>query len=131
MLNIDDFTKRLHHLMDYYSLTASSFADKIGVQRSGISHILSGRNKPSLDFVLKISEEFPQVDLYWLLNGEGNFLKTITDFSSKEVETAKKEEPAQTKKDTPALPDSGQSEGIYKIVIFYSNGSFKEFNPAQ
>ena len=57
--------------MDYYNESASSFAEKIGVQRSSISHILSGRNKPSLDFVLKVLSSFPEVELYWLLNGKG------------------------------------------------------------
>jgi transcriptional regulator with XRE-family HTH domain len=46
------------------------FADKIGVQRSSLSHLLSGRNKPSLDFILKILDVFPDVDLYWMINGK-------------------------------------------------------------
>ncbi|WP_291122976.1 helix-turn-helix domain-containing protein, partial [Flavobacterium sp. UBA6046] len=76
MVNIEDFIKRLEIILDYYSLNASSFADKIGVQRSSLSHLLSGRNKPSLDFILKIIEVFPEVDLYWILNGKGNFPKS-------------------------------------------------------
>lgn len=75
MINTDDFVKRLEVIFDYYSLTASSFADKINVQRSSISHLLSGRNKPSLDFILKVIENFPEVELLWLLNGKGNFPK--------------------------------------------------------
>ncbi len=50
------------------------FASSLGVQRSGISHILSGRNKPSLDFILKILETFPDVNEKWLLKGEGEML---------------------------------------------------------
>lgn len=75
MINTDDFVKRLESIFDYYGLTASSFADKINVQRSSISHLLSGRNKPSLDFILKVIENFPEVELLWLLNGKGNFPK--------------------------------------------------------
>jgi len=75
MVNTEDFIKRLEIILDYYGLNASSFADKIGVQRSSLSHLLSGRNKPSLDFVLKILEVFPDVDLYWILNGKGTFPK--------------------------------------------------------
>ena len=75
MVNTEDFIKRLEYLLDYYSLNASSFADKIRVQRSSISHLLSGRNKPSLDFVMKIADAFPNVNLYWILNGKGSFLK--------------------------------------------------------
>jgi transcriptional regulator with XRE-family HTH domain len=56
--------------LDYYGLNASAFADKIGVQRSSLSHLLSGRNKPSLDFILKILDVFPDVDLYWMINGK-------------------------------------------------------------
>lgn len=73
MVNIDDFIKRLELILEYYSLSASSFADRIGVQRSSLSHLLSGRNKPSLDLILKIVNEFPEVDLYWIINGVGNF----------------------------------------------------------
>src|SRR6218665_3550652 len=76
MINSEDFIKRLEFILDYYSLSASSFADKVGVQRSSLSHLLSGRNKPSLDLILKIVENFPDVDLYWILNGEGNFPKS-------------------------------------------------------
>ncbi len=75
MINTDDFVKRLETIFDYYGLTASSFADKINVQRSSISHLLSGRNKPSLDFILKVMESFPEVELLWLLNGKGVFPK--------------------------------------------------------
>ena len=64
--------------MDHHELSASLFADKIGVQRSSISHILSGRNKPSLDFILKITTEFEDVDLQWLINGVGFFPKKAT-----------------------------------------------------
>lgn len=76
MVNTDEFIKRLELILDYYALNASLFADKIGVQRSSLSHLLSGRNKPSLDFILKIIDVFPEVDLYWILIGKGNFPKS-------------------------------------------------------
>ena len=84
MVNIEDFIKRLEIILDYYSLNASSFADKIGVQRSSLSHLLSGRNKPSLDFILKIVDVFPDVDLYWILIGKGNFPKNTQHSDEKE-----------------------------------------------
>jgi len=83
MVNLDDFIKRLETIFEYYGLSASGFADKIGVQRSSLSHLLSGRNKPSLDFIMKIAEVFPEVDLYWILNGKGNFPKS--DSIEKEI----------------------------------------------
>ena len=73
MVNNQEFTDRLKKIITHYQLTASLFADKVGVQRSSISHILSGRNKPSLDFVMKVLNTYPEVELYWLLNGKGHF----------------------------------------------------------
>ena len=69
--------KRLDKILKHYELSASVFADKINVQRSSLSHLLNGRNRPSLDFILKIDSAFPEVDLYWLLYGKGVFPSKI------------------------------------------------------
>jgi transcriptional regulator with XRE-family HTH domain len=69
MLNIDAFLKRLEQLMENHQLNAAAFAEKIGVQRSSVSHILSRRNKPSLEFILKVQAEFTEADFDWLLLG--------------------------------------------------------------
>jgi len=66
---------RLQQLLDQINLTPSRFAQLIGVQRSAVSHVLSGRNNPSLEFLRKIIENFPEVDSEWLITGEGNILK--------------------------------------------------------
>jgi len=58
MVNSEEFSNRLKEIFDFYELSASSFADKIDVGRASISHILSGRNKPSLDFVMKVVSTF-------------------------------------------------------------------------
>ncbi|WP_303317721.1 helix-turn-helix transcriptional regulator [Flavivirga abyssicola] len=124
MINTGDFVNRLQKIMDYYGESASSFAEKIGVQRSSISHILSGRNKPSLDFILKTLSSFPEVDLYWLLNGKGDFpsksnLKEPKPNPEKETDLFSINEKLPVK--TPNDKD------IERIVIFYSDGSFKNF----
>lgn len=123
MVNSADFIKRLEKLLDYYGISAAVFADKIQVQRSSISHLLSGRNKPSLDFVLKVVKTFPEVNLYWLLNGRGTF--PTTDDSLAPIP------PAKTKEDfQPVDKTSSQEKSIEKIVIFYSDGTFKSFRDA-
>ena len=143
MLNTDDFTKRLTILFDNYGLNASLFADKIGVQRSSISHILSGRNKPSLDFVIKILTVFPEVDASWILSGKGNFLKTeLTVVPKKVADSAPiqplllEEKPAdklaavEAKKHENSVENLAQKtvdSDISKIVIFYKNGTFEHF----
>jgi DNA-binding XRE family transcriptional regulator len=120
MINSGEFTKRLQKVIDYYGETASSFAEKVGVQRSSISHILSGRNKPSLEFVLKMIASFPEVGLYWLLNGKGEFPSVATSANlTTEVppRSVKEKMSSELKKD----------KTIDRIVIFYSDGSFKNF----
>lgn len=57
------------------NLTSSQFADEIGVQRSSISHILSGRNNPSLEFVTKILKRFPDINSEWILFGKGSMYR--------------------------------------------------------
>jgi transcriptional regulator with XRE-family HTH domain len=76
MVNTEEFILRMEQILQFYGLSASAFADRIGVQRSSVSHLLSGRNKPSLDFVMKICDEFQDVDLYWFLQGKGQFPKS-------------------------------------------------------
>lgn len=153
MVNIDDFIKRLETILDYYNLSASAFADKINVQRSSLSHLLSGRNKPSLDFIIKVIEVFPEVDLYWILNGKGNFPKsenlpqTVLE-EEKNTSSLSFLETANPKPDlfsnvekgiTPTLLESNAvesinsennaAEEIERIVVFFKNGTFKNYKP--
>lgn len=136
MVNTEKFASRLNKIIDYYDLSAASFADKIEVGRSSISHILSGRNKPSLEFVMKVVKNFPEVELYWLLNGKGKF--PADSGSSNETDPATKKEPIQEPVSgteiskpvtpSPSLPISGKpGKQIQKIVIFYTDGSFDAF----
>ena len=78
MVNSELFIKRLEKILNFYQFSASAFADKIGVQRSSMSHLLSGRNKPSLDFVMKLLHTFEDVTIEWLIDGKGAFPKTET-----------------------------------------------------
>ncbi len=63
---------RIEMLMRCYNLSPSQFATKTGIQKASVSHILSGRNKPSLEVMLKIYDAFPAVDIKWLMTGEGD-----------------------------------------------------------
>jgi len=125
MINNEEFIKRLQKVIDFHGESASSFAEKIGVQRSSISHILSGRNKPSLDFVLKILSSYPDVELYWLMNGKGYFpsdKNRIED--SSHFETKKT---VIQKKATISKISNSTEKSIDRIVIFYKDGTFKNF----
>ena len=63
--------ERIELLMKCYDLSPSQFADRAGIQRASVSHIISGRNKPSLEVMLKIYEAFPGLDMKWLMTGVG------------------------------------------------------------
>ena len=118
------FIRRLIEIMDNHQLNAAAFAEKIGVQRSSVSHILSKRNKPSLDFILKIHNTFDEVTLDWLL-------------------LDKKEGPSpllvKTKNDKSLMLNPDESSKIYdiekanenviQIVQLYKDGSFRSFSP--
>ncbi|CAH8285577.1 DNA-binding XRE family transcriptional regulator [Mariniflexile fucanivorans] len=128
MINTEAFTKRLQQVIDYYGESASSFAEKIGVQRSSISHILSGRNKPSLEFVLKILSTFPEVELYWLLNGKGEFPATKKTIVQNTIPFTSSEAPPPSPIiEKEIASEITQDKTIERIVIFYSDGSFKNF----
>lgn len=114
MINNEEFSKRLQKVMKYYGENGSSFADKIGVQRSSISHIISGRNKPSLEFVLKVLNVFPEVDLYWLLNGTGTFPKDESSAPSKDADITKSIKSSE--------------KVIERIIILYKDGSFQNYD---
>ena len=121
MINTQEFIIRLQKVIDYYGESASSFAEKIGVQRSSISHILSGRNKPSLDFILKILSTFPEVDLYWLFNGKGEFP------AKAKKEGVKQNVITPIANHNKLLAEIKKDKTIESIVILYSDGSFKNF----
>jgi transcriptional regulator with XRE-family HTH domain len=67
------------------NISASKFADEIGVQRSSISHILSGRNNPSLEFIQKILKKFPDINSDWMIFGKGSMYTNKDLFSDLEV----------------------------------------------
>jgi len=146
--------ERINKILSYYNLTSSQFANEIGVQRSAMSHILSGRNNPSLDFILKILNRFPEISTDWLLMGTGEMINNTNkdkqdDLFSNDDDSYSKENRLESEQPQEYLvknkdieennaeslnkksPESHETEDytIEKIVFFYSNGKFKEYNP--
>lgn len=121
----DKITERIQTVIDHYGLTISSFADKIGVQRSSISHLLKGRNKPSLDFVMKVVQVYPEVNLYWLLNGKGNF-----PYSEQNEDSPTPNQPSVPKEKI-ILKGEEKSKikkvEVSRIVVFFTDGTFESF----
>ena len=87
--------------MEYEGLKSSEFADNIGVNRATISHILSGRNRPSIDFLQKLLSAYPNLNSNWLITGIG-YMNDKLD------------------------PKSDLTKNISKVVVFYEDNNFDE-----
>lgn len=132
MVNKEAFAKRLQELMDYYEISAASLADKIGVQRSSISHLLSGRNNPSLDFVIKLLDNFPEISYDWLVKEIGTLDSSVVELDeddhSPTLFDAITDENTPLKhldsKDLKAI----QGKSIAKILLLYADGSFETYD---
>lgn len=96
-----------------HHLTNASFADKIGVQRSSVSHILNGRNKPSLDFIQRIIANFPRVDAHWLISGQ---TKEVSEYQQKELNV----------NHSVSNFNPGVEQEIKRVLLFYANGKIEE-----
>jgi transcriptional regulator with XRE-family HTH domain len=94
--------ERIKQVIELSGLTMTEFADLLKVQRSSISHLISGRNKPSMDFLEKLVEHFPNIDLKWLISG-GSSLPVEVESS-----TAQKQE-----------------KKIKQIIVWYTDNSFE------
>ena len=123
------------------------------MQRSSLSHLLSGRNKPSLDFIIKVIDVFPEVDLYWILNGKGVFPKSentsipleASEKRNQSIPLIESSSPEPdlfsivTNANTPIYieknsvesikTENNSSEEIERIVVFFKNGTFKNYKP--
>ena len=92
-------TNRLKELIESKNLSKSAFAKEIGIQRSSLAHFFSGRNKPSLDFFLKIKNRYPEIDLNWMISG-----KKIKHLESKKQ----------------------KNKQIDSVLILYKDGTYKK-----
>lgn len=133
---------RIAHIMRSKNLKATDFAALLGIQPSGVSHILAGRNKPSLDFVKKIKETFPEYNLDWIIFGTGPMTTSEPykdAFQISQKETQSKPDLFTFDQDhndenvlpptVPSVEDDDLQNGIKSIVIFYDDGTFESFGP--
>ncbi|MCF2491320.1 helix-turn-helix transcriptional regulator [Dyadobacter sp. CY347] len=139
-----DLNDKIKQILTDKNISPSIFADEIGIQRSSMSHILAGRNKPSLDIVQKIVRRFPELGTNWILDGEE--LPFITAESSAAESLGQLEILSSTRnnrepnarqlgrseknslngKPSAAATNSSRTRQIEKILIFYSDGTFEE-----
>ena len=76
---------RIAHILRAKNLTATQFAEMMQIQPSNVSHILNGRNKPSLDFITKLKEVFPEYSFDWIITGKKPITISERNLFSKEA----------------------------------------------
>lgn len=137
---------RIERILREEKIASSKFADEIGIQRSSMSHILSGRNNPSLDITQRVLRKFPHINSDWLILGVGdmydkttnnlNLFDTeeeadislnVSDVNLPEIEETANKEP-QIDNITPKEVNQAivKDKKIKKIMVFYTDGSFEE-----
>ncbi len=141
---------RFKKLMLHYNMSPSNFADEIGVNRPGISHIISGRNKPGVDLIQKVLKRFPEVSTDWLLMGIGSMLHVDNDgakihaepaetkaakkpiqslFQIEEEQEIPEEKIVETRQEQPKKHIEIQATSrIKRITVYYQDGSFEDFS---
>ena len=145
---------RLKVIMEKEALTPSQLADRLQIQRSGISHILSGRNNPSLDFVKKVLTEFPQYDTEWVLFGDTNANSSINNdvykseqldelslfndginsgvvpqpkpVKLKTIPLSSSEKEVEKKSRQPVTPEKTEEKKLVKVIMVYDDHTFEE-----
>lgn len=135
--------RRLQQFLELEQLSPAKLADILGIQRSGISHILSGRNKPGYDFIYKFLLKFPNVNADWLLAGKGKPYKEASspdahnsiplEYHIEKSENEKNTQlfdgtyPPENIKNEAVLTNVSNDKSVKRITIFYSDGSYEEF----
>jgi len=148
---------RIKQIIDKENLSSTQFASEIGVQRSALSHVLSGRNNPSLDFMMKIKTRYPEINLDWLLLGKGKMTGAIEKKATVPVaeikKEPKKEEPKEisfrvkqdeidevveskqlknksvTSEEEVITKNIKDGDSPVKIILLYPDDTYKTFNP--
>ena len=136
--------ERLNQIIEKRGLTATKFAAMIGVNASTISHILAGRNKPGFDIINNIAKTFPDLNLTWLITGNGSMDNSPIQEEKKTVVTEPTlfdTEPTE-KQNTPIMSDKNvksrdpitsvrsltkQTKKIKRIILFFEDGSFEDY----
>jgi len=132
---------RIKQFIEYKGISAGELAVVLDVQRSNISHILNGRNKPGAVFIEKLLVEFPDLNARWLLTGTGNMSEGESENNSyvnstlfdtnKEEEESIDTRPVSSPpiESLPVTKSTVISEEVDKIILVYKDGTFSQLNP--
>lgn len=131
---------RIKNFIEAKGISAGELATVLDVQRSNISHILNGRNKPGASFIEKLLLEFPELNARWLLTGEGDMFgdQVLTDSNPQQKlpiteKPIKHKRPKEDVIESTIVPEEGiekpavSNSEIDKMVVIYSDGTFNVY----
>ncbi len=104
-----DISERIKLIINHYKITSAEFANKVAVQKSSISHLLSGRNKPSFDFINKLAIAFEEISIEWFITGKGSMLVTTLD---KELDDSKNVQISIPETSVGQIDNSSNNSGV-------------------
>jgi len=132
---------RIQKILQDYNISSTKLADKLNVQRSSISHILSGRNKPGFEFIQKLLKNYPEINARWLILGKGSVYTSDNQptlpFSERTESTSPRESDIRSEPNRNYQIEKSQEgkqkkqKHVKKIVIFYEDHSFEEYHPSE
>lgn len=118
--------ERIKEIIDYKGISAGELADLLDVQRSNVSHILNGRNKPGAVFIERFLLSFPEVNARWLLTGKGNMLNSA---SANTNETANSKSAVPAPEINSKVIKNKIGSNVEKVILLYSDGTFSSYTP--
>lgn len=119
--------ERIKEFIDYKGISAGELASMLEVQRSNISHILNGRNKPGASLIEKMLMVFPDLNARWLLTGEGSISVDVnTDYSDKNP-TQDNNQPKKEIQNNNSNQNN-RTKQINKVVLLYNDGTFDSYD---
>lgn len=118
---------RIAQLIEYLGIQQGRFAEQIGVTPAGVTHVLKGRNRPSLEMVMNILESFPQVSTEWLLFGRGEMFRSTAAGTSDADGGASASVARDAKEGGTPLRDV--KKPVTKVIVYYDDMTYCEFHP--
>lgn len=145
---MESFSERIAQILKHYKLQPKELAEKCGVQRSAISHLINGRNRPSVSFLSTLSDVYPELDTRWLLHGKGEMFTNVSTLSNESESSSKytvgdestkstsdtavtgntqvhKSTPLPTRTQKEQEPNSAKT--IERVIVCYSDGTFSTY----
>lgn len=127
--------QRLEQFLAAENISRAQFADSINVARAGISHILSGRNNPSYEFIVNAMAAYPQLNIEWLLRGSGKMYKNDSGNIFESAAEYEPSAPASAPLSSPQTPEqTGSVLGAFssnrkakRVIVFYDDNTYEEF----